>query len=688
MQTSSKRNRQSRRQTLKLAHMRARVGWPGRAQEASNDHPPVEAVSEWADQESSLPTVGESEREGVQNAMRSEHSLANIPLSMVSPTRGETVREIWRNCDTACVEGCEEGTSPLPPLRRGGEGTPGGRRFQNRFGRTVREEEMKTASSMGVRTWILALFLLGPNMGRSDQPQAGKEATAMEHRTRVLFVTGQEYHDWRSTTPVLVQILGQDPRFDVTVSEDPSILCSPEVLGYDVLFHHWMNWQVPAPGPEARENLKRFLEAGKGMVLIHFACGEFQDWPEYKDLVGRVWDPKMRPHDPHGAFEVQISDANHPITQGLSRFETTDELYTCLAGEAPIRVLATARSKVDGLDYPMAFTCEPGKGRVFQCLLGHDAQALKPVQVQEMLKRGTAWAAGILVESQGDGQKKIVMMAGPASHGFGCHEHKAGLLLLAQALNQAAPSLQVLVQDGWPADPGVLAGAAALVLDCDGGGAHVLAGHHPEVDALMANGVGLACLHYSLMIGDGSPGSPLLKWIGGAYETHWSVNPVWTGEFNAFPEHPITRGVRPFKIEDEWYFHMRFPEGMAGVTPVLTAVPPDSTREREDGPHSNNPTVRAGKGAPEHVAWCFERPDGGRGFGFTGGHWHWNWAHPGMRKLVLNAILWVAKEEVPQAGVVSHDVSSDDLLKNLAKAAPEGWTPDELKQTLAGWNAE
>ena len=41
-------------------------------------------------------------------------------------------------------------------------------------------------------------------------------------------------------------------------------------------------------------------------------------------------------------------------------------------------------------------------------------------------------------------------------------------------------------------------------------------------------------------------------------EKHWSVNPHWTAEFTAFSDHPITRGVAPFEINDEWYFHMRF----------------------------------------------------------------------------------------------------------------------------------
>ena len=57
------------------------------------------------------------------------------------------------------------------------------------------------------------------------------------------------------------------------------------------------------------------------------------------------------------------------------------------------------------------------------------------------------------------------------------------------------------------------------------------------------------------------------------------------------------------------------------------------------------------RGEPQIVAWAYERPDGGRGFGFTGGHYHRNWGNDDFRKLVLNAILWTAKVEVPAGGV-------------------------------------
>ncbi len=161
-----------------------------------------------------------------------------------------------------------------------------------------------------------------------------------------------------------------------------------------------------------------------------------------------------------------------------------------------------------------------------------------------------------------------------------------------------------------------------------------------------------------------SPGDYLKKWIGGYFETDWSVNPHWFGEFKSLPKHPINRGVKPFEIDDEWYCHMRFLDDMKGVSPILTAIPPDSTRQRKDGAHSNNPTYRARSGQPEHVAWAVEREDGGRGFGFTGGHWHWSWANDNFRTLVLNSIAWVAGLEIPAGGVPSKTPTFEELEAN------------------------
>jgi type 1 glutamine amidotransferase len=264
--------------------------------------------------------------------------------------------------------------------------------------------------------------------------------------------------------------------------------------------------------------------------------------------------------------------------------------------------------------------------------------------------------------------KRIVMIAGKPSHAPGEHEHRAGVLLFQKCL-AAVPGLTVEVYtNGWPADPAVLNGAAAVVIYSDGGGGHpaLQADHLQQLGALMRQGVGLACLHYACEPTMENGQQEFVDWIGGCFEINRSVNPHWDADFKTLPEHPITRGVQPFGLRDEWYFNLRFRDGMKGVQPILAAVPPPSTMERPDGPHEGNPAVRAavGRGEPQTVAWASERADGGRGFGFTGGHFHRNWGNDDFRKVVLNAILWVAKVEVPPAGVPS-SVTAADLEKNL-----------------------
>jgi len=215
--------------------------------------------------------------------------------------------------------------------------------------------------------------------------------------TRVLIVTGIDYpgHPWKKTAPLLKQILEKDPRFKARIVEDPNALASPRLQDWDVVVIHFMNWEKPGPGEAARENLKKFVAGGKGMMMTHFACGAWQEWPEFVQLAGRVWNPKLRGHDPYGKFRVEIADPEHPITKGLDAFETTDELYTCLTGDTKIHIIAKATSKVDKKEYPMAFVLDYGKGRVFQTVLGHDAAAYASPGVGDLLRRACAWAAGL-----------------------------------------------------------------------------------------------------------------------------------------------------------------------------------------------------------------------------------------------------------------------------------------------------
>ncbi len=261
--------------------------------------------------------------------------------------------------------------------------------------------------------------------------------------------------------------------------------------------------------------------------------------------------------------------------------------------------------------------------------------------------------------------KKVVMIAGKPSHGPLSHEHNAGIQLLAKCLKQGATGLvaPVVTLNGWPSDESIFEGADAVVIYSDGGGGHpaVRGDHLLKLGKLMEKGVGFLTIHYAVEPTTNKGNKEFLDWQGGCFETHWSVNPHWTANFSKLPKHPITRGVKPFKANDEWYFHMRFAPGMKGVTPILSDVAPAATMRRGDGAHSGNPHVRktVAAGAPQHVAWAFERENGGRGFGFTGGHNHLNWGNDDFRKTVLNAIVWAAKAKVPEGGVTSK-ITEDD----------------------------
>lgn len=253
--------------------------------------------------------------------------------------------------------------------------------------------------------------------------------------------------------------------------------------------------------------------------------------------------------------------------------------------------------------------------------------------------------------------KKIVLIPGHDSHGLGEHEHLGGCTLLAKWLNESVPAVHAVVtEQGWPADTSILDDADAIVMYSDGGDGHMVLPHLAHVDRLMKKGVGLFALHYAVEVPKGEPGEDFKRWLGGYFEVNWSVNPFWNASFEHLPKHPVTNGVHPFETRDEWYYHMRFDENDRNIVPILVALPPASSLERPEGPHENNPYVRdavLSKKEPQVVAWAHTRPDGGRGFALTGGHVHDNWMNDDYRKLVLNAIVWIAKVPVPADGVAT-----------------------------------
>ena len=265
-----------------------------------------------------------------------------------------------------------------------------------------------------------------------------------------------------------------------------------------------------------------------------------------------------------------------------------------------------------------------------------------------------------------------MFIAGKPSHGYAEHEHRAGCLLLAKALNENVPQVHaVVVTNGWPKDR-EHSGRRRLRrrLRRRRRGGHPLVAHLDEFDKLMKRGVGLVCLHYAVEVPNGRPGEEMEQWTGGYFAPDWSVNPHWTAHYKSSPS-TRSRGAcsRSRSMTSGTTTCVSCPKG--DVTPILTDLPPQSTLSRPDGTHSGNPAVRAAiaKGEPQTMAWARERPDGGRGFGLTGGHVHWNWGNDNFRKLVLNAIVWAAHVEVPSNGVASRPLEREGSRGQSRQAA-------------------
>lgn len=290
---------------------------------------------------------------------------------------------------------------------------------------------------------------------------------------------------------------------------------------------------------------------------------------------------------------------------------------------------------------------------------------------------------------------KLVLIAGKPSHPPRMHEFRAGSMLLEKCLKQGAPDLIVDRHEmGWVTDEKTFDDATAVVIYADGGAKHpAVEGTHLEtLRKLMARGVGFGCMHYGVEVVADQAGKEFQAWLGGHYENAFSCNPIWEPSFESFPTHVITSGVKPFRIKDEWYMNMRFrpafkdgivdaTDGTDAFVPILVAKPSDATR---DGPYvypkGPYPHIQAEKGQPEAMMWSVTRADGGRGFGFTGGHFHDNWGNENFRKLVLNALVWVSKGEVPADGIAS-TITPADLDVNLdIKAAPKPKAADSKKK--------
>lgn len=240
-----------------------------------------------------------------------------------------------------------------------------------------------------------------------DVPAGGVESTLPEP-VKALIVTGHNHpaHEWRKVTAALLPVLEQDPRIIVEVTEQPNDLAKPDLQQYGLIVFNYSSWDRAGLSDAAKVNFVKYLEAGGGLLVVHFANGSFtntlpnkeSDWPEFRTkIVRRIWDhtPGLSGHDAFGKFQVETTAAGdkHEITRGLSPFETEDELYFRQQGPLPIIPLLTATSKVTKQAEPMAWAYDYGKGRIFQTVLGHADVSVRKAGV--VMRRGAAWVANL-----------------------------------------------------------------------------------------------------------------------------------------------------------------------------------------------------------------------------------------------------------------------------------------------------
>jgi hypothetical protein len=234
------------------------------------------------------------------------------------------------------------------------------------------------------------------------------------------------------------------------------------------------------------------------------------------------------------------------------------------------------------------------------------------------------------------GLTKIVLIAGSNVYKPGEHEYVAGCALLADLLKQTPGVFPVLTLD-WPKKSETLVGAKAVVMLFDGGDKHGLLrdDRRSQVQSLADGGVGLVHLHQVIDYPKDF-GEQARSWMGAAFEKDFSQRAHWVSEFSKFADHPVSRGVTPFKIDDGWLYKLKFVPELHGVTPLLRTVSPKATSQE-----LNNDTI---------VAWLYNRSNGGRSFTFTGTHLHSSLAEAGYRRFLVNSILWTANVEIPGAG--------------------------------------
>jgi len=232
-------------------------------------------------------------------------------------------------------------------------------------------------------------------------------------------------------------------------------------------------------------------------------------------------------------------------------------------------------------------------------------------------------------------RKVLLVSSAPDGHPVGTHEYAPGLDVLAKCL-KPVKELEVTTSkaDGvWKEGPELVGRSDVVVLFVSEGAKWVSADEKrlAAFRQLAKRGGGLIVIHWGMGAKDVEPIEAFVSLFGGCHggpDRKYQV--VDANAIVADPKHPITTGIKDFKIREEFYYKLKHPKGERAVKPVLQAEI---------------------DGVKETVAWSWERADGGRSFGFSGLHFHDNWKREEYRRMMSQAVLWTAKLAVPEKGL-------------------------------------
>lgn len=222
-----------------------------------------------------------------------------------------------------------------------------------------------------------------PLAADNTAPQAPPAAPAGKIKT--LLLTGGKVHNGVKIGDVLQTAMEKSGRFEITrVNEDLSALEAEKVKPFDLVVFYWTMGEITEA---QKRGVMNHIASGKGFVTFHSGADSFRGDFDWRAFVGGyfITHPKYR------TYQVSVTEAKSPITEGIDEFMITDEQYI-VDYDPRVNVLANALHK--GKTMPVLWTQDWGKGRVFYSALGHDPKACEQEMFQKLALRGMLWAAG------------------------------------------------------------------------------------------------------------------------------------------------------------------------------------------------------------------------------------------------------------------------------------------------------